>query len=285
MTKRIITGLLLAVGLVGAVGWGPFWVLAPLLGLAILVAHYEFLRLPGDRLKPSDRFAGLLGCVVLLLVASLWHHETVMPMLVMTLSCLTVFFLLLVLFTPHPIEEAGSRATTLVTGLLYIGFLGSTALMVVRPETGQEGRVVLLLIAVVTWLNDSMAFFGGKFLGRHKLYPTVSPKKTWEGSFFGLMGSVAGVFIVKGLFITLWEGPEFQWTVGNGQLVAFALIGGALGQMGDLVESVFKRSYGIKDSGSILPGHGGLLDRIDAFLFVAPFGFFWFYLGDLSFYF
>lgn len=285
MTKRIITGLILTVVVVGAVGFGPFWVLAPLLSLAILAALYEFLKLPGDLLKTGDRVAGMMAGAFLLAVAALWHHEAVMPIMVLTIASLSVGLLLLVLFTPHPIERAGSRAAALLTGLFYVALLGSFAVMIARPETGQEGRFVLLLVAVVTWLNDSMAFFGGKLLGRHKLYPTVSPKKTWEGSIAGLAGSVLGAFLVKWLFIGLVDDPDFQWKLSHVQLVGFALLGGALGQVGDLVESVFKRSYGIKDSGTILPGHGGLLDRIDAFLFVAPFGFFWFYLPGLSFYF
>jgi len=285
MTKRIVTGLILTVVMAGAVGFGPFWVLAPLLSLAVLAALYEFLRLPGDTLKVIDRVAGLVAGASLLSVAALCHHEAVMPMMVLTLAGLTVGLLLLVLFTPHPIEQAGPRAAALLTGLFYVALLGSFALMIARPETGREGRFVLLLVAVVTWLNDSMAFFGGKLLGRHKLYPTVSPKKTWEGSIAGLMGSVLGAFVVKWIFIGLVDDPEFQGRLSLAHLVGFALLGGALGQVGDLVESVFKRSYGIKDSGTILPGHGGLLDRIDAFLFVAPFGFFWFYLPGLSFYF
>jgi len=139
---------------------------------------------------------------------------------------------------------------------------------VVHPEHGEQGRLVLLTIAAVTWLGDTAAFFGGRAFGRHRLYPSVSPKKTWEGALCGLAGSVLGALAVRGLF---WADADPV------RLVVFAVLGGILGQTGDLVESVFKRSAGVKDSGSILPGHGGLLDRIDAFLFVAPFGWFWFF--------
>jgi len=100
------------------------------------------------------------------------------------------------------------------------------------------------------------------------MYPAVSPNKTWEGSVSGMLGSVAGALIVRALLL-----PEAPLA----PLVGFALVGGVLGQAGDLVESVFKRSCGVKDSAGILPGHGGFLDRVDAFLFVAPVAYFWFF--------
>jgi len=268
MTSRIITGLVLTALVIAGVGFGPYFVLAPVIGAALLLALYEFLRLPGTDMKKSDLIAGVLSGVVLLATAAIVPGDDLATLVVGAVAGLSVALFLKVLFSPQPIEKAGARAMTLVTGLVYVVLLGSFAIMVVRPENGQMGRHVLLLIAVVTWLNDSMAFFGGKFLGRHSLYRIVSPKKTWEGSFFGLLGSVIGVLVVRAVF---------SIEIDTLPLVLFALIGGALGQVGDLVESVFKRSYGIKDSGAILPGHGGLLDRIDAFLFVVPFGYFWFF--------
>ncbi|NOZ01358.1 MAG: phosphatidate cytidylyltransferase [Deltaproteobacteria bacterium] len=276
MTKRIVTGIILAAVVLGVVGFGPFWLLAPLLWLAVLAALHEFLGLQDGVLDPMDRAIGVLAGALLLSIVSYYPSETLMPMLIMTLAILSVVLLLYVLFRPGAIETAGPRASTLLSGLMYVALLGSFALMIARPETGPKGRIVLLMVAAVTWLNDTMAFFGGKLMGKHRLYQKVSPNKTWEGSVTGLAGSVIGAFIIKWVFVDLMQVVEV-WSMPAWQLVAFAVVGGALGQVGDLVESVFKRSYGVKDSGAIIPGHGGMLDRIDAFLFVAPFGFFFFY--------
>ena len=119
------------------------------------------------------------------------------------------------------------------------------------------------LVLVVMWLGDTGAYFAGRFLGKHKLYEAVSPKKTWEGAFGGIAGSLVAAIVMK---LTRFH-DALPWL----DLVLIAVPGAMLGQMGDLVESLFKRSTGVKDSGSILPGHGGILDRIDAVLFFAPY--------------
>ena len=173
--------------------------------------------------------------------------------------------LLGVLFSPHPMEHAGRRASHLLAGLVYVGLLGCFPILVARHP--DHGREILLIAGAVTWLSDTFAFFCGKAFGRHKLYPSVSPKKTWEGAIGGIAGSVSGAIAIRFL---LWPEADLAGLIG------FAIAGGALGQTGDLVESVFKRSCGVKDSGTLLPGHGGLLDRIDAFLFVAPLAWLWF---------
>ena len=129
------------------------------------------------------------------------------------------------------------------------------------PNTG--GRLILALYLIV-WLGDSAAYFAGSFLGRHKLAPKVSPKKTWEGAFGNLGGNLAGAFLIKA-----WVCP--QWSPVDA--CAIALLLGTVGQLGDLVESTWKRSADVKDSnmgGVGIPGHGGMLDRIDSLVFAAP---------------
>ncbi len=268
MTARIITGVVLAAVVLWAVADGPFGVLAILLGVAVGGALYEFLALPADLLRRSDRVLGVAVGATLLATVAFGPADRLAVAWPSVFVAAVLVLLLAVLASPHPIERAGPRAAVLVTGVTYVALLGSCAIAVARPENGQEGRWALLVIAAVTWLGDTAAFFGGKALGRHRLFPVVSPKKTWEGSVSGLAGSVLGALAVKWIF---WASADARG------LVAFALVGGAVGQAGDLVESVFKRSAGVKDSGGLLPGHGGLLDRIDAFLFVAPLGWFWFY--------
>ena len=118
-----------------------------------------------------------------------------------------------------------------------------------------------MMALAVVWFGDSGAYFGGKAMGRHKLYPIVSPNKTWEGTISGLAASVLGAYIIHLLLL-----PDLSLQI----VVIAALVGGAVAQVGDLVESAFKRACGVKDSGQILPGHGGMLDRLDGLLFSAP---------------
>ncbi|MBI3185882.1 MAG: phosphatidate cytidylyltransferase [Myxococcales bacterium] len=157
-----------------------------------------------------------------------------------------------------PLPEAPQRVAGLLFGLLYAG-AGMTALSVLRGlPNGLEWVVSALAI---TWVNDTGAYFSGRFLGKHKLYPTVSPNKTWEGFFGGMLGSTAGMFAVKAVFFG-------ELSVADCLILGVA--GGVVGPLGDLCESVLKRAFGVKDSGKIIPGHGGLLDRIDALLFNGP---------------
>jgi phosphatidate cytidylyltransferase len=120
----------------------------------------------------------------------------------------------------------------------------------------------VLLVLIVAWLADTGGYFAGRFLGKSKLYEAVSPKKTWAGAWGGIAGSLVGVAVLK-----LVRADYLEWY----DVALIAIPGGILGQLGDLTESLIKRSVGVKDSGALLPGHGGLLDRIDAVLFIAPY--------------
>ena len=185
----------------------------------------------------------------------------------------TVHFtaLLCVAVTPHARhidtgpDFARSRATA-----------SASALVAVEALFGMNRSIASSIAAlVITWANDTLAYFAGRFLGRHKLYPEVSPNKTWEGFFGGMVGSVVGMFIARAFFF-----PVF--TVAD--CLVLGIVGGILGPIGDLCESMLKRAYGVKDSGRIIPGHGGILDRIDALLFNAPlvFGYVHFVRGLLT---
>jgi phosphatidate cytidylyltransferase len=157
-----------------------------------------------------------------------------------------------------PLEDAPTRTAHIMMGVIYGGG-GMTALMAVR---GQDyGNWWLVAALVITWANDSAAYFAGRLFGKHKLYPEVSPNKTWEGFAGGMVGSVGGLFIERAFFFP-------QLTVAD--CVVMGVLGGVLGPAGDLCESMLKRSYGVKDSGKMIPGHGGMLDRVDALLFNAP---------------
>ena len=155
--------------------------------------------------------------------------------------------------------ELPRRVALAVLGCVYPGLLLS-ALVLLRERFGVWWVVLAL---TVTWTNDTGAYFAGRALGRHKMYPKISPAKTWEGAAGGLAASIAGALVV-----------QHFWLSDSLSVAAASLIGAGaavLGPLGDLSESMLKRSFGVKDSGALLPGHGGMLDRIDALLFVAPF--------------
>ncbi|MEO8842075.1 MAG: phosphatidate cytidylyltransferase [Kofleriaceae bacterium] len=165
------------------------------------------------------------------------------------------------LFKFRDLPSVAGRFAATVTGIVYCGFLATflSKLKLIDPNHHGDTVIIVLLIA---WVADTGGYFAGRFLGKSKLYEVVSPKKTWAGAWGGIAGSVLGVVILK-LFFATW----LDWF----DVFALAIPGGVLGQLGDLAESLIKRSVGVKDSGSLLPGHGGILDRIDAVLFIAPY--------------
>jgi phosphatidate cytidylyltransferase len=165
------------------------------------------------------------------------------------------------LFKFRDIPSVANRYAATVAGIVYAGFLTTylAKLKVIDPHRVGDTVVLVLLVA---WVADTGGYFAGRFLGKKKLYEAVSPKKTWAGAWGGLAGSFLGVMVLKLTFAD-W----LTWL----DVVLIAIPGGILGQMGDLAESLIKRSVGVKDSGALLPGHGGILDRIDAVLFIAPY--------------
>jgi phosphatidate cytidylyltransferase len=165
------------------------------------------------------------------------------------------------LFRFRDIPSVAGRFTATVTGIVYAGFL-TTVLAMLKRIDPERGASTVLIVLVVAWVSDTGAYFAGRFLGKSKLYEAVSPKKTWAGFWGGIAGSVGGLIALKFAYAD-W----LTWV----DVFAIAIPGNLLGQMGDLAESLLKRSVGVKDSGALLPGHGGILDRIDAVLFIAPY--------------
>ncbi len=173
---------------------------------------------------------------------------------------------LLVLAVMHLFHARGSIAELAASlfGVFYVGWLGAYVVFVHALESG-PGMVLMLIVAVA--LTDVGAYFAGKQLGRHKMAPVVSPNKTWEGAFGGLLLATAGVWtlgeinVALGIDLPAWPAVR---------LVLIGALLSAVSQLGDLMKSAIKRDAGVKDSGTILPGHGGMLDRCDGFLFAAP---------------
>ena len=172
----------------------------------------------------------------------------------------------LVLLDPGDIPQAGARLGLAAFGVFYLGLL--CAPMAILQRDAPHGREWVLMAIALTFGNDTGAYFAGRGLGRHKLYPAVSPAKTVEG---GVGGMLAGLLIMLGARATF-----VPWLTVRDCLLA-ALPAGVIGPIGDLVESLIKRAFGVKDSGHLIPGHGGMLDRIDALLFVSA----WLYVYTL----
>jgi phosphatidate cytidylyltransferase len=163
----------------------------------------------------------------------------------------------LTLFDPGEIPAAGARLGGTVFSVLYVGGLAAPLALLQRDAA--HGRAWVLLAIGVTFGNDTGAYFGGRLFGKHKLYPKVSPAKTVEGAVGGLVATLAILLAVRATLC--------PWlTIGD--VLAVGLPAAVLGPIGDLCESLMKRAAGVKDSGHLIPGHGGMLDRIDALLFV-----------------
>jgi phosphatidate cytidylyltransferase len=163
----------------------------------------------------------------------------------------------LALFDPGDIPTAGTRLGAGTFTVLYVGGLAATLALLQRDAA--HGRAWVLLAIGITFGNDTGAYFAGRFLGKHKLYPKVSPAKTVEGAIGGLLATLLILFAVR---VTLCPWLTLV------DVLAVGLPAAVIGPIGDLCESLMKRAAGVKDSGHLIPGHGGMLDRIDALLFV-----------------
>lgn len=252
---RIVSGLLLLPVVLFLLAKGGVWA-AGLLAVAAAICASEYYTIVHKTLTPAA-WVGVVAAGVMPLLAlrdALHVGEGAFWLTVAFLLFAWIYHLI-----RGPLPEAPVRIAHLVNGFLY-GAVGLTALSALRlrPDAGNAWVIAAL---VITWANDTMAYFAGRFLGRHKLYPAVSPNKTWEGFFGGMVGSVVGMFVARAFFFPVFTAVD---------CVVLGIAGGVLGPMGDLCESMLKRAYGVKDSGKIIPGHGGILDRIDALLFNAP---------------
>ncbi|WP_394826274.1 phosphatidate cytidylyltransferase [Pendulispora albinea] len=219
---------------------------------AVIGSHELFaMTHPGDRV--SQILGVLLSAASSLLVYFCGHDPRVLLTLLVAIPLLGP---LLTLIRVGDISSAALRACAMGFGPIFVA-VPMTMLAMLRRDMGDDGPGYVLVTLMFAWLADTGGYFAGRFLGKHKLYELVSPKKTIEGSIGGLLGSVAGA-----LLASLWYLPAFPLA----HSVPLALVASAFGQAGDLGESLLKRSTGVKDSGSLVPGHGGILDRIDALL-------------------
>lgn len=236
------------------------WSILVMSAVATMFAHDEFLRMALP-VRPEDGERSLRLVVVVLLGGAIHSLPMIFtPGLVLPplLSLSVVVIALTMLMRRHHLEYAGRHMAACVASLLYVPLLAS-----VWPLIKAEFHPGWLFITLcLAFFSDTVAYIFGRLWGRHKLYPAVSPGKTWEGSVGGLVG---GVLATAGMGSMLMV-PELPL----GHAVVLGVVGSMFGQVGDLFESMLKRGYGVKDSSTLLGAHGGMLDRVDALLFVAP---------------
>lgn len=265
--KRIITGLLLAITAIVLIIWGVIPLAVFILILA-LIGINEFIDLAiRHKIRPS-RTMGVFG-VVVLIGFSCWGREEYISPLVVGIALITMLFYI---FRKGLHVSSFMDVSVDIMGIIYLGWFFCYMIFMRKlniPETHgffrffgikiDQGAGFVLLLIFSTALTDTGAFFVGKLLGRHKLCPNISPGKTVEGSIGGIFGALAGAFLV---------GLQLPLPVTD--IVTIGLLCGIFAQLGDLWESILKRDVHVKDSGSILAGHGGVLDRVDSYLFTIP---------------
>jgi phosphatidate cytidylyltransferase len=232
---------------------GPWWGWPLFVAVAASIGAFELFSMT----HPADRVSQAIGVVLTLgVLGVLWSFGTNAHVLLTLLIALPAIGIFLVLARLGDVHTAAVRVMANTFGPLYLGG-GLGSIILLWRDAGADGPAFTVLALTLAWLSDTGAYFAGRYLGKHKLYEAVSPKKTVEGALGGLLSGLAGAVLMH--FTVLRSLPL-------GHTVVLALVAGGLGQAGDLGESLLKRSFGVKDSGGIVPGHGGILDRVDALL-------------------
>ncbi|SMO53653.1 phosphatidate cytidylyltransferase [Melghirimyces algeriensis] len=257
MKQRMITGVLGGAVFLTLL-WVGRWGYAGMVTIMATIGFLEFCRMKRVSFQSVQSWIGLMLVWSLLLAGLTEQGMLTIGLLKETDSILTGLLLFLVLTVISRNRIHVDEIAYLFLGALYIGYGFS---YMIQARLVQDGLAWSLLVVTVTFANDTAAYFLGKRWGKRKLWPSVSPNKTWEGSLGGVGFSLIVSFVHAILFPAL--GDMFV-VLGIGFLVS------VMGQFGDLIESAVKRSMGVKDSGTLLPGHGGVLDRFDSLLFVFP---------------
>jgi phosphatidate cytidylyltransferase len=272
MALRIVTGVALIAAVVALVLWGPAWLIAIVAALVAGLALVEFFAL-GDRMGLRAFKKWTLACgagfyyvqyaagmaVTREFGGVLLTRNFLVPPLSIELILLIFLFgcVGIGLATRRPLQDVVPAISISSAGLVFLALPFSY--LVRLDEVDHAGSALILFTLALIWAGDTLAFFTGRFIGRLPMAPVLSPKKTWEGAAANLVGSLLAAWIAA------------RWIdVDVTTLLFMAAAANVAGQMGDLIESAYKRGAGVKDSGAIVPGHGGILDRIDSLILAAP---------------
>jgi phosphatidate cytidylyltransferase len=277
---RVLTALVLMPVIIALVLFAPTWGVALATAVVTVLALWEYFALGEAIGHRAYRLWTCLAALAFIYVQNeIVHFGNVLPRLYgvdpykagfgadRALEFVLLLFVFGIacrsLFTRRPLVETLPAAGISSSAFLLVAFPLSFAVRL--HGVSEQGPRLLLFALVITWAADTFAYFAGRAFGKHPLAPHISPKKTWEGSIAGLAGSLVVAYVF-----------QFWLTIPLAHLLAMAFLGNIAGQMGDLLESACKRSAGVKDSGGLLPGHGGILDRIDALILCIPV--IWYYL-------
>ncbi len=267
--QRIITVVPLLPVLVGSLWWDTLSVAAVVVGASCLGLYELYRGLQQSGYDPYQRYGYVLGIVIV--VASYVQAVFGIELVTAALALGVIGSLIAAVFTARENTNALPSWALSVVGVIYVPFLLSHLILLRAVNTPLSNGLVtpwvssgfawIVFALATTWLGDTFAYFVGRSLGRTPLAPHISPKKTWEGSIGGLIGAALtglGCVYLFGLPISPMAGA------------VLGAVAGIIGPLGDLAESQIKRQIGVKDVGSLLPGHGGILDRIDSILFMVP---------------
>lgn len=257
LVQRTITGIIFLVVVIGAILLSKYSFLILFL-IIVAGSLYEFYTLSRkESIQPSIIYGISIGLMIF--VANFFYVNEVLPgkyFLLLIPLIAGIFIIELYKNADHPFTNIGFT----ILGLVYIAVPLSLSNQIVTDNTGNYNAGLLLGFFILIWSYDTLAYVFGISFGKHRLFERISPKKSWEGFIGGSLSTIAIAYIVSLIFPVI---SFFDWAM-------VGLICAIAGTFGDLVESSFKRSIDEKDSGNLLPGHGGMLDRFDAVLFALP---------------
>jgi phosphatidate cytidylyltransferase len=272
MKHRILTALLLIPPVIYLIGWSPKWLFLAAVIVSVELCLYEFFKICQHAGFKTFPLLGYLASAALCWVRAADSSKPEIYSFVLLVAFVLMTLTIALAVTRDLKTYLGAIATT-IFGVVYIG-LTLSCVLPLRFSAGDSrslglasaadplvGRNLVLLLFLVIWADDTCAYLVGRTIGRKMLFPAISPQKTLEGSVGGFVGSLLAAWGFARLF---WQTANLKTVILLAALVAL------FGQIGDLAESALKRSANMKDSGSLLPGHGGLLDRVDSLLFGAP---------------
>ena len=253
--KKVWMASIMIPPIVILIALGPPVVLHLMVFLATFCGLREYYHLVLPHSKWVERAVGIGLGLILSIIISSGEIKEISLFFVIVLLILSLLFMI----TSEDLSSTISNMGMALFGIVFIGFL-LAYVSLIRNMT--NGRLWVLFLIITVWVGDISALLSGSFFGRHKLYPKISPKKTFEG----LVGAIVGSIIVALAFALLFI-PNLH----KRSCILLAIGLGIFGQLGDFTESMLKRSAQVKDSGTLIPGHGGMLDRLDSFLSSAPF--------------
>ncbi len=262
---RVLTAVVYAVAVLAAIWYGPK-PLGVVMGLIAGLAVSEFYAITRREHRLPNELVGVIAAAAMPICAAFWGIAAMASVATGLVAAALVW---------HALIPRARTADTAVTvfGALYTGFmLGYIVLIRQFGDSGIIGIVLTFAVLLSVWLNDSLAYLVGSTIGRHKMAPRISPHKSWEGFFGGMLGTLAVWAVLPFL---QWKTVPLAWSLLTGVAIGLAVI------VGDLAESRFKREAGVKDSGRLLPGHGGFLDRHDSLILVGLVAFSMLYWGGV----